>query len=72
MRRIGARINRRAAALLAARNGEAPVILYEAERRNLFMKKLMRERVAPTIAATVSWLTFPIIGGGASRRNKAG
>lgn len=41
-------------------------------RRNLFMKKLMRERVEPTIAAKVSWLTFPIIGGGASCRNKAG
>ena len=30
--------------------------------RNLFMKKLTRERVVPIIPANVSWLTFAITG----------
>jgi hypothetical protein len=30
----------------------------------LFMKKLTRERVVPIISASVSWLTFAMIGSG--------
>jgi hypothetical protein len=32
--------------------------------RNLFMKKLTRERVVPIISARVSWLTWAAIGCG--------
>ena len=32
--------------------------------RNLFMKKLTRDRVVPIISASVSWLTFAITGSG--------
>ena len=33
--------------------------------RNLFMKVLTRDRVVPTISASISWLTFPMTGAGA-------
>ena len=32
--------------------------------RNLFMKKLTRDRVVPIISASISWLNFPTIGSG--------
>lgn len=32
--------------------------------RNLFIKKLMRDRVVPTISAKVSWLMLAITGSG--------
>src|ERR1700728_2897240 len=32
--------------------------------RNLFMKKLTRDRVVPIISASVSWLIFAITGSG--------
>jgi hypothetical protein len=32
--------------------------------RNLFMKKLTRDRVVPIISASVSWLIFAMIGSG--------
>ncbi len=31
---------------------------------NLFIKKLMRDRVVPTISASVSWLIFAMTGSG--------
>src|SRR6185437_4508132 len=45
-----------------------PLYLMNPILRNLFMKKLMRERVVPTIDASVSWLTFGIVDSAAPSR----
>jgi hypothetical protein len=43
---------------------DVTAILNEASLRNLFMKKVTRERVVPTISANVPWLIFSIPGSG--------
>ena len=40
------------------------VVVDETQLRNLFMKWLTRDRVVPIISASVSWLTFAMIGSG--------
>ena len=44
--------------------GRAARISKRPSFRNLFMKKLTRDRVVPIISASVSWLIFAIIGSG--------
>jgi hypothetical protein len=39
-------------------NLDFAVVFDKASLRNLFMKKLTRDRVVPTISASVSWETF--------------
>src|SRR6185295_10458203 len=41
-----------------------PLYSIKPSLRNLFMKKLTRDRVVPIISANVSWLNFPTIGTG--------
>src|SRR3954454_2123529 len=41
-----------------------PLYLIKPNFRNLFIKKLTRERVVPIISASVSWLTFGMIASG--------
>src|SRR5205823_12478428 len=41
-----------------------PLYSMKPNLRNLFMKKLTRDRVVPIISASVSWLKFPTIGSG--------
>ena len=41
-----------------------PLYLMKPSFRNLFMKKLTRDRVVPIISASVSWLIFAMRGFG--------
>jgi hypothetical protein len=41
-----------------------PLYSINPNRRNLFMKKLTRDRVVPIISASVSWLTLAMTGSG--------
>ena len=45
-------------------DGNPAIVINEANWRNLFIKKLTRERVVPIISARVSWLILAISGSG--------
>jgi hypothetical protein len=48
-----------------------PLYLTKPNSRNLFMKKLTRDRAVPIISASVSWLIFAMTGSGLLRRSVA-